>query len=101
MKFFIGVAIYHLDLKNCFSLKEKRRIVRSLVDKIGKSSHMGIAEVGNNDYWKSAILGITCVSSSEGEADNLITKASRIIESAGIEIMSEERNVISPRDLEG
>ncbi|MDD5447874.1 MAG: DUF503 domain-containing protein [Actinomycetota bacterium] len=101
MKFFIGVAIYYLDLKNCFSLKDKRKVVKSLIDKIGKNNHMSIAEVGNNDYWKSAMVGVTCVSSSEKGADDLITRASRIIESAGIEIISEERNVVSPWDLEG
>lgn len=57
------------------SLKEKRRILKSLIQKMqSKFKNISIAEVGDNDLWQSAVIGIAVVSNDSKHADKIINK---------------------------
>lgn len=57
------------------SLKEKRRILKSLIQKMqSKFKNISIAEVGDNDIWQSAVIGIAVVSNDSKHADKIINK---------------------------
>lgn len=99
MKFFVGMARFRLDCSMCASLKDKRRVVKSVLDRLGNSRVMCAAEVGDNDLWKSAVIGVACVSSSKSLVDGSLDAARRMIEGAGVEVIGEERWAIKPEDL--
>lgn len=100
MTFNAGIVVFHLNLKNCMSLKDKRRILKSLVDRLGSNKITGVSEVGDNDLWKNGTLGVVCISSSHDMVVSAFNKARSMIESTGIEITQEERWVINQEDLE-
>lgn len=66
------------------SLKEKRRILKSLIQKMqSKFKNISIAEVGDNNIWQSAIIGIAIVSNDSKHADEIINKCVDYIEVFG------------------
>ena len=76
----IGVCTIHLDLPGCHSLKEKRRILKSLLTRVQNDFNVSIAEVGRNDAWQHAVLGVASVSNDQGHVHRLLTKVVRSIE---------------------
>lgn len=65
----IGVCRVDLLLRDNHSLKEKRRIVKQIVERVKHRFNVSIAEVGNNDLWQSAQIGF-CMVSNEGRFTN-------------------------------
>lgn len=60
----IGVIKFKVMLPNSGSLKAKRKIVKSLSDKLRHHFNVAVAEVEDNDLWQIATLGICFVSNS-------------------------------------
>jgi len=51
------------------SLKGKRKVVRSMVDKVKARFNVSIAEVGSNDKWQKIELGISAVGNDRRHID--------------------------------
>lgn len=77
----IGVARVTLYLAESFSLKDKRRVVRSVVQRVRNQFNVGVAEVGSLDDMRTATLGIVCVSNSSAHADEMLATVISFIES--------------------
>jgi len=77
----IGVARVALYLDESFSLKDKRRVVRSLVQRVRNQFNVAIAEVGDLDDVRAATLAIVCVSNSAPHADEMLATVVRFVES--------------------
>ena len=60
------IGICHLDLilHENHSLKEKRRVVKSIIGRVKSKFNVSIAEVGNQDLWQSAQIGF-CIAGNE------------------------------------
>ena len=58
----LGVCHLKLQLPGCRSLKEKRRIIKPLQEKLHHKFNVSVAEVGAQDRWDSAEIGIAHVS---------------------------------------
>lgn len=79
----IGSAQIELLLGDPKSLKEKRAIVKSVINRIRTKFNVSIAEVGSNDKWQYAILGICCVSNKSSHANSMISSVINHIEKDG------------------
>ena len=59
------------------SLKEKRRVVRSLKDRLKNNFNVSVAEVGDQDIWQNLHMGIVAVNSDpkylEGQMRKLVS----------------------------
>ena len=62
------------------SLKEKRAIVKSIIDKVKHKFNVSIAEVENHDKHQSIVIGIACVSNSAKHSNNCIQNVIEYIE---------------------
>ena len=58
----VGVCKVILNIDSAFSLKEKRQVVKSIVERLKSKFNASVAEVELNDVWKNAVIGISCVS---------------------------------------
>jgi uncharacterized protein YlxP (DUF503 family) len=70
----IGICTLHLRLLANHSLKEKRRIVKSIKDRVRSKFNVSIAEIGGLDKWQWATLGVACVSNDARFADSVLSK---------------------------
>ena len=77
----VGVLTISLRLPGNDSLKAKRRVVKSILARLQREFNISAAEVGEQDSWQSAILGVACVSTSTGYAHGLLTRVVGWIES--------------------
>ena len=57
---FVGVCVLELRIPGSFSLKDKRQVVRSAVQRMRQKFNVSVAEVGELDLWNVASLGIVC-----------------------------------------
>jgi len=77
----IGICRLELMIRENHSLKEKRRIVKQIVDRVKHRFNVSIAEVGNNDLWQSAELGLCMVSNDRRFTNQALDKIVDFIES--------------------
>ena len=57
----VGTLKISLYIHNNQSLKEKRKVVKSIVAKVQKRFNVSVSEVGSNDKWQMIELGISSV----------------------------------------
>jgi hypothetical protein len=62
------------------SLKDKRQVVRSVLQRVRNQFGVAIAEVGALDRWSVAELGLSCVSNDARHAEEVLAKALQFIE---------------------
>jgi uncharacterized protein YlxP (DUF503 family) len=68
----IGVLRAELALDGPQSLKDKRRIVKSLLDRAQRHYRVAAAEVDQQDSWRRAVLGFACVSARGDHAQQIL-----------------------------
>ncbi len=69
---YVGVVELQLRLDGCRSLKEKRQVVRSLVDRLRHQFNASVAETAHQDTWDLAGLGLAVVNSDRRLVERLI-----------------------------
>ena len=57
----VGAAQVELHVHASRSLKEKRSVVRSIVRRVRNEFNVAVAEVGGQDTWQWAVLGLAAV----------------------------------------
>ena len=70
----VGTLEIHLRLDGCFSLKDKRQVLRSLIDRCRRDFQVSIAEVADNDLWNVASIGVACVGNDSAYIESVLTK---------------------------
>ena len=65
----VGSLKIELHLHDNRSLKGKRKVVRSMVDKVKHRFNVAIAEVGSNDKWQKIELGLCAVGNDRRHVD--------------------------------
>jgi uncharacterized protein YlxP (DUF503 family) len=76
----IGTLRVTLDLPGPQSLKDKRRIVQSLLRRLHNEFCVAASEVDGQDTWGQATLGIACVANEGRHADRVLSQVVRYIE---------------------
>lgn len=90
----IAAARVHLRIEGAFSLKDKRRVLHPLIEKLRRLG-CSVAEVGDHDVWNVATLGLAWVSENARIAEGGLQSAINDLE-AGTEAVVEavERDTI-------
>ncbi|MCY6485206.1 DUF503 domain-containing protein [Clostridium aestuarii] len=91
----VGTAKIYLYANWVHSLKEKRMVVKSIIAKVKHRFNVSIAEVENQDYHQSIVIGVGCVSNSTRQANSIIqnvieyveTNTEAFVEKVDIEIL--------------
>ena len=79
----IGVCSWDLSLPECRSLKEKRRVVKSLKERLQHRFKVSVAETGHQEVWTRAQLTTAIISSDSGQADSFLDKMDRFVDGDG------------------
>ncbi len=70
----IGVLQLELSIGDAMSLKDKRRVVKSLKDRIAHRHNVSIAEVGALDEHRRSVLGVAMVSNDSRYVEGALSK---------------------------
>jgi len=68
----VGVCRLTLTIAGSASLKDKRRVVKSLTERVHNRFNVAVAEVDAHEIWNTAVLGAVCVSTSHAHADEVL-----------------------------
>ena len=74
MTAFVGCAEVTIYCPGCFSLKDKRRVIQSLLDRLRSQFNVSAAEVGHQDQHRRASLAFTTVSSSHRQTSRMLDR---------------------------
>ena len=73
-------------------MKEKRAIIRPIIDGARNRYRVASAEVGAQDAWQRAILGIAAVGGTVGHVEEVLDEVERFVWSfPEVEVVSTER----------
>ncbi len=79
----IGACQFELFLPESHSLKSKRMIVQSLKTRIRNKFNVSVAEVGHEDKWQRACVGVALVANEHKVIDKTMSQLLRLIEVDG------------------
>lgn len=65
------LVLYDLRMPECHSLKEKRKVVKSLKDKLKSRFNVSVAEVNHQELWQRATIAIARVTPSPKDTDSV------------------------------
>jgi len=78
---FVGICRLELLLAECSSLKDKRQVIRSLIERLKNRFNISIAEVDFQDTWQRTKIAMAIVSSARNPAEIELQKALKFIDS--------------------
>ena len=94
--FHVGILQFTIEIPHAASLKDKRRVVKSMKDRIRRKFNVSIAEIDDLDAWTTATLGAVMAGSDipyinaalDKLVDALETERDAVLEDHQLEIIS-------------
>jgi uncharacterized protein YlxP (DUF503 family) len=78
---FLGVLRLVLHLPDPGSLKSKRHLLRSAIDRVKGKFNVSIAEVGDNDLWQRSVVGVAAVGNDHAFVNETLDKVADFVAS--------------------
>ncbi len=70
----VGLLQVEMKIPGARSLKDKRRVVRSIKDRMHREHLVSAAELGANEIWNMALLGFAVVSADASYARSVLAE---------------------------
>jgi hypothetical protein len=92
----IGILTLKLHLPGSFSLKDKRRIMKSITTQIRRDFNVSIAEIQDQGLWQSATIGIACISTDSQYINGILSKITDFIAKGRfeVEVIGQEMEIL-------
>lgn len=92
----VGVALVCFRLYEIRSLKDKRKIVKGLVEKSRSRFNVSVAEVADQDVYHKASIGIAVIGNDGRVLNSLLDRIIDFMDSLGLaELVSREIELIN------
>lgn len=96
---YVAALRMELHLGQSTSLKQRRSVVRHLVETSRRRFGVSAAEVGPHELWQRAAIGFAAVASTAGHAEHLVEQAERWVWShPEVDVVSAERGWVELDD---
>lgn len=76
---FIGIAKFELFIPASESLKDKRRVIRSVTGTLRAKFNVAVAEVDHQDLWQRTAIGTSCVAESAAHCRRVLQEVEKSI----------------------
>ncbi len=76
----VGISVFELHLPSARSLKDKRRVVKSLIERLHQRFRLSIVESDYHDLHQRAEIGLAAVAVSEGDLERLLEEVRTIVD---------------------
>jgi hypothetical protein len=92
----VGICQFDFRIPENHSLKGKRHVIRKLTDRIRHRFNVAISEVGDNDLWQRAQIGICTVGNDRRHINSSLDKVIDFIEEMNlVEMVHTEIEIIN------
>jgi len=68
-----------LSIPQADSLKDKRSVLKSIKDRLRNGFNISVAEIGDHDIWRNAVLGIAVISQDASYANGVLSRVQDLI----------------------
>lgn len=97
----VGVLRLTLVIAGARSLKDKRQALRKIIDRARARYNVSIAEVGENDIWQRAVVGVTLVANDRSFVNEVLDKVVRDVESLAVaSLVNREMEIETYSDMQ-
>ena len=76
---FAAAVVFELFIPDCHTLKQKRAVVRPMVDGLRRRFRVSAAEVGMQDKWQRVDIGVAMISGTQGQVEELLADVERFV----------------------
>ena len=76
----VGVSVFELHLPEARSLKQKRKVIRSLIDRIHQRFRVSVAETGLHDLHQRSEISIAAIAQSYADGERLFETLRELID---------------------
>jgi uncharacterized protein YlxP (DUF503 family) len=80
----VGAALIEIRVHGSRSLKQKRGVVRSIAQRLRNRFNVSVAEVGGQDTWQRAVLGIAVAGSDRTRLRDVLRRVLDYVEDLGL-----------------
>ncbi|MHB8438606.1 MAG: DUF503 domain-containing protein [Acidimicrobiales bacterium] len=88
----VAACEIELHIASSHSLKDKRAVVRHIVDTARRRFGVSASEVGYHDLWQRSVLGFAYVAADVGRVEEILDALERFVWSdPGVEVLSVTR----------
>ncbi len=92
----VGTGVIVIRIEGCRSLKEKRRVVKSMIARLQNAFNIAVAETGDNDLHQRAEIGFALVGNDRGVVNSKIDKVFNMAENLTLaEILTTKMEIFS------
>lgn len=79
-RFYVGQCTIDLHIANSRSLKEKRRVIKSIKEKIRNRFNVAVCEYGDLSLWQRSQLGVVACGNDRIKVDSTIKMVISFVE---------------------
>ena len=98
----VGAAVVEIHVHGSQSLKQKRGVVRSIIQRVRNRFNLSVAEVGGQGTWQRASLGLAIAGSDETSLRRQLEKALGFIEDLHLaEVLGSEVEILDLPEEDG
>ncbi len=91
----VGICILRFRIHDCRSLKAKRRVVKAIIQNVRNKFNASVAEVGYNDVYRQAEIGVTMAGSDHKVINAKLDKMINMVDDLGLaELMDTDMEII-------
>lgn len=76
----VGVLRLELSFPGSHSLKDKRRVLQSLLDRLHQQFNVAAAEIDHQDDRRRAEIAVSCVSNNGAHANRILSRVLDLVE---------------------
>jgi uncharacterized protein len=75
----VAILTVSISIPQANSLKDKRRVIKSIKDRLRSGFNVSVAEIGDQDIWRTALLGIAVISEDASYANGVVSRVQDLI----------------------
>lgn len=90
----VGILEFNIRLPESHSLKEKRKVIKSLVAQLNNRFNVSAAEVDDQDLWQTATIGVACLSNDKRHTNEVLNKALAFASTFDLEMLESSIEII-------
>ncbi|MEM8996469.1 MAG: DUF503 domain-containing protein [Acidobacteriota bacterium] len=87
----VGISVFELHLPGAQSLKQKRKVVKSLVERIHQRLKVSIIESDHHDLHQRAQIALALVARNESDAERLFDRVRDLVDLSGDAMLTDWR----------
>ncbi len=76
----VGACVVELHIEAAQSLKAKRGVIRSIVRRVRNEFNLAVSEIGGQDTWQYAALGLAAAGADAASVRSVLERAGDFIE---------------------